>query len=94
MGGGAVGGEPAGDGEGVEELEGDGEEPDEEVDGGDGGGEEGEEDGAVEVVDYLVVGRGQVSLGVWWGRRRDARIGLPWSCSPTGGIRFRSFRAV
>lgn len=56
LGGGAVGGEPATDAEGVAELEGDGGEPDEDVDGGHGGLEEGEEDGAVEVVHYVEAG--------------------------------------
>ena len=51
--GGAVAGEPAGEGEGVEELEGPAHEQDERVDGGHAGVEEGGEEGAVEVVGYL-----------------------------------------
>ena len=50
---GAVRGEVAADGGGVDELEGEGGEPDGEVDGGHGGVEEGGEEGAVEVVDGL-----------------------------------------
>lgn len=46
--------EVAADGEGVEELEGGGHEPDERVDGGHAGvEEEGGEDGAIDVVDDL-----------------------------------------
>ena len=70
-GGGAVGAEIAAYGDGVEELEEEGEGPDENVDGGYGGSDEGEEDGAVEVVGYLV-GRRVLVLGLGvgkWGER-------------------------
>ena len=63
-GGGAVGAEVAAYGDGVGDLEDDGEKPDEEVDRGYGGGDEGEEDGAIEVVDYLVGRKDEVSLCV------------------------------
>ena len=74
---GAVGGEVAADCGGVDELEEEGREPDGEVDGRHGGiEEEGGEEGAVEIVEGLVVG-GLAGCAMWKfnGRMEQGRRG-------------------